>query len=284
MKHRPDRNHPGFTLIELLVVIAIIAILAALLLPALASAKRRASLSVCLSNEKQLILAWKMYAEDNSGNLVGMECKVPTDWRIGQMSSGGWNPLAKTAPAGLTGPELVRWETEEGYREGALFSYAPNPGIVHCPGDNRFALNINAYASISGAQGLNGGVVVVAANAKPVFKESDVKHPVDRFVWAEEMDSRGDNINSWVMNIGPKPAFLNSQWIDSPAAYHITSSSFAYADGHALPHKWLEQDTLAIARSTDPTTPGTKFYHTPVPADNRDIMFVAYSYPCVNNP
>jgi hypothetical protein len=129
-----------------------------------------------------------------------------------------------------------------------LFHYAPNAGVIHCPGDRRFQLPLGlgfAWDSYSGVTYLNG-------EGKGFTKENQLLHPSDRFLWVESADGRGENVGSWVMaNPGTIEAnFSNAMFGDSPAAYHVNASSFSYGDGHGEVHKWMDPTTIAYANST----------------------------------
>jgi prepilin-type N-terminal cleavage/methylation domain-containing protein len=271
----------GFTLIELLVVIAIIGILAAILLPVLESAKRRAIMATCLNNERQLAVAWMMYAQDNNDALVGMSTLYKTDWRIGLDTS--WQipnpyPLKQHWPASVTGQvNINNWFIREGWIEGPLYQYASSPDVIHCPGDLRDQMGISDFDSYSGVMGLNTNITTYNWGVTTLNKQSAIRHPSDRIVFVEESDTRGDNLQQWEFEYNV-PDFG-----DKPAANHGPSSSFNFADGHAENRRWLDGDTVAFAKSTaNYVTSWVNGSNHALRAD--DAGWIAQRYPCAANP
>jgi prepilin-type N-terminal cleavage/methylation domain-containing protein/prepilin-type processing-associated H-X9-DG protein len=276
----------AFTLIELLVVIAIIAILAALLLPALAKAKNKATGAACRSNEKQMAIAWTMYSDDNRDYIVNFNL---VDGPVAPKTDKPWRykdpPVAPPIPPGTSAQDAYKIKFRAGVKQGALAGYLLNPDVIHCPGDPRAILPAGTGTSASGwfAWASYSGVGTLNGEHPQIYKRTELMHPTDRMLWVEENDPRGENLGSWIMNGGTPPAFNDASVIDSPAVFHLNSSTYNFADGHVESRRWRDAALIAYASSmnTDKYGNGSRPSLAQAPNDTR---YLAQRYATTLNP
>src|SRR5438093_7828169 len=253
MNHRPNsrerrRAFParpvrgaGFTLIELLVVIAIIAILAALLLPALTKARCRAQSTHCMNNLRQVVVAWKMYPDDNGGWIAPNEDNAQT--------FGGWIRGGLDYNRANTDNTNIQFLINPLYAR--LGPYTKSPGIYKCPSDASKSggkVGDPRVRSISMSQAIgpdrnnkdqnNRGRWLPHPPYRVYMKEVHMTDPGPAMLWVM-IDEHPDSINDGGFAVAMPPTPTATQWVDVPAKYHCNSCGFAFADGHSEIHKWL---------------------------------------------
>ena len=229
----------AFTLVELLVVIGIIALLVAILLPALNRAQEAGRRTQCLSNHRQLVTAWMMYADDNKGHLVNAHPGLgdPLPWVVATtiLNPNGGGTLA------------VQGNSDNAIKYGALFKYTRSLGVYHCPGDEGFhkiSYAINCW--------LNGE----GSFAGFIKKRAEIGRDEQTFVFIDENDSR--NIGNQGYNQGSFAIRTTGDtWVDYPGTWHNNGVCLGFADGHAEYWQWVDPRTKTI-QSNNVTHSGSR--------------------------
>jgi len=266
-------SRQGFTLIELLVVIAIIAILAAMLLPALSKAKDKAQGIGCMSNLKQLQYAWFLYSGDFNDQIVPTG-GIPATANLitdPQAKNGNWvhgdmDGIPNATLTGSTDPKMIQ--------AGSLFPYSKNVKIYKCPADRKTgpvagggqalttrSMSMNCWMNPlrppqwttdeSWEKGVSPASVTYL---KEFRKQSDVAQhrggPSKLFVTLDE--------NPYTINDGWFVCDPNqlTTWVDVPASYHNHACGFGFADGHAEIKKWHDSNMISAQAVNTPMQPG----------------------------
>jgi prepilin-type N-terminal cleavage/methylation domain-containing protein/prepilin-type processing-associated H-X9-DG protein len=296
MNTRPKRRvvgslPQGFTLIELLVVIAIIAILAAMLLPALALAKQQALSVNCMSNEKQLVLAWRLYTDDNSGVFPFNDDGAGAI--SGTQKSAGWCYANSSGSYGNGSEDYSGTATGAGTTAGNTniqFLVNPNfgaqmgpyvgkqPGIFRCPADHSLSAGTKGLPRIRSI-GMNQALGYnVAGNAtgqgawlpapmyQCYFKEANLGRPSPALLWLF-IDEDPDTINDAAFAI-QMPTGASTEWIDMPSKLHNNAGGFGFVDGHSEIHKYKNPKGIATTTYRASVTP-------PTIVKNQDVYWVA---------
>jgi len=229
-----NQHAAGFTLIELLVVIAIIAILAAMLLPVLSSAKLKAQKIECMNHLKQLQTAWIMYNGENEGHISTCEPFDPTTLAI---NTTAWvrGVAAILSPPGAFGQVdagVLDCTNQHALTLGAMYPYLSQPGVYRCPSDLREVNGIPYVRSFSMNNWMNGEPFADSANnldtSHRLFKtESSITSPSSLYVFIDE-DASTINDGMFVVYMNPANGMQ-----DQPSLRHKTGYPLTFADGHA---------------------------------------------------
>ena len=237
---RPTKGQrTGFTLIELLVVIAVIAVLMAILMPALNRAREQGQRGACLGNLKNLTLAWIMYADDNNDTIVNGD-----SGEYGITTNGKYWVLRDYETS------MTEQAKKQAIMDGALYPYTKTVKVYKCPNVTRQAAAF--YNQISPP--VRTYAIADSMNCKgwsqmstvPLKRRMQIKNPANRMVFIDDGGTAPSAMGGWTV-------YSNQwQWWDPPPVRHGDGTMFSFADGHGEYHKWEDARTLTFGKYVPP--------------------------------
>jgi len=270
-----NRKNEGFTLIELLVVIAIIALLMAILLPALNRAREQGKRAVCFNNLRQLTAAWQMYAEENDGKIPASDiyyshlasCSTtqscgpgwyerPHLWNTATLPSDGSKLPPHNYTSLIAAVDRTKADWEHAIACGVLWKYIKDFGGYVCPTTAK-----SEYISYTIADSMNGfGGSLFGNPPTKVRNLNQLKHPTDRIVFLCEGESGAGSYG--VM-------YNEESWWDPPPKRHGMGVALSFADTHTDYRKWV--DNLTKESHWDTAAGRTVPYPQP---GNKDLYYI----------
>lgn len=276
-RSNPARGRMAFTLIELLVVISIIALLLAILMPALSKVKEMAKTLHCETNLKTLMTAVITYSVDN-------DSKLPGSWNYNAMGWGNpwdwawapWNPGSSNGVSDYMNATLEA--RHEGIKRGALYPYVEAVDSYHCVSDDSYGKNFRSYSLPDSINGLWGSTWSI------MIKATQIRRTSSKYVFLEENDPRGYNINAWVIHgdMGNK-VYQEGQpvkWADPLTVWHSGKSNFGFMDGHAETRKW-SKETEELFTQADETGSWSFWGRSPAAGseEEEDLKWLIKAWP-----
>ena len=240
----------AFTLVELLVVIGIIAVLIAILLPALQKAREQAKQTTCMSNMRQIVQGWLLYAQDNKGGIVFSE----TDDRTKTVPPGSPNEdLGKLGWVIDTTLDPDKFNSEGAVRAGAMWKYCPAAGTYRCPSSTETLV----WRSYSIPTHLNGSMSFIPTtpinyrsqphlypNCPIIQKIGQMKKRAKLILIEEYAADQGANLGSFLI------LKTGGAWGDIPAFFHGRgkATNLAFSDTHVEYRLWGDPRTFKATR------------------------------------
>jgi prepilin-type N-terminal cleavage/methylation domain-containing protein len=258
----------AFTFVELMVVIAVLAVLLAMLMPALASPRANTMVFQCMENQRRLIQASILYADDYRGYIVPFA-----------NAGGFWAGPTITINAGVT-KARAQAAVNAGLtnaNSNPLFRYAPSLSIYHCPADLRVQLPPGSgwgYDSYSKTQNVGGDPYANYWGCGATCTTlASISSPAETVCFMEDSDWEGCNSGTWVVNW----AYMGSAftWEDPVAIFHGNANTQAFADGHSVIHQWQFPSLISSGLAYAAGQPTFGVY---APAYTADYAYVRFMY------